>query len=126
MDVPLDPGALGHHRKHSSIIVYRDASAAMSAGVFPAILLSRTYGTSLAFKNDRNVPKLTAKFTFCGMSPMTSAIFNALSLPTTTPTFRALKLTGSGSDHVIRASTARLVNVLISLIRSLRRIPKKG
>jgi hypothetical protein len=58
----------------------------MSAGVFAAVLSSRTYGTSLAFKNDCNVPKLTAKFTFCGISPMTSAIFNALSLPTTTPT----------------------------------------
>jgi hypothetical protein len=57
----------------------------MSAADFVPVLSSRTYGTPFAFKNDCSVPKLTAKFTFCGMSPTTSAIFNAFNLLTTTP-----------------------------------------
>src|SRR5262249_9738247 len=84
---PISPDAWVDHfgRRHSGKMVYRAASAAISADVFVPVLSSRTYGMPLAFKNDCNVPKLTAKLTFCGMSPISSAIFSASNLPTTTP-----------------------------------------
>lgn len=57
----------------------------MSGVESASVLFSSSYSTRCASRNAAAADALIAKLMFCGMSPMSSATFSALSLDTTIP-----------------------------------------